>query len=83
MNEIFTVYVLYSDTFDKHYTGFTSRLEERIQSHNDLSGKGYTKRYRPWRLIYQKEFDTKSEAMSYEKWLKSGVGRDFIKTIQH
>ena len=82
MNEIFTVYVLYSDTFDKHYTGFTSRLEERIQSHNELSGKGFTRRYRPWRLIYQKEFGSKTEAMSHEKWLKSGIGRDFIKSLQ-
>jgi putative endonuclease len=83
MNEIYTVYVLYSDAFNKHYTGFTGRLEARIQSHNDISGKGYTKKYRPWRLIYQKEFETKSDAMAHEKWLKTGVGRDFIMTIQH
>jgi len=80
---IFTVYVLYSDAFDKHYTGFTSRLEARIQSHNALSGKGYTRRFRPWRLIYQKEFAVKSEAMLHEKWLKTGVGREFIKQLNH
>ena len=83
MIEQYTVYVLYSDEFDKHYTGFTSRLEARIESHNSLTGKGYTRKYLPWRLIYQKEFSTKAEALSYEKWLKSGVGRDFIKTINH
>jgi len=83
MDDIYIVYVLYSDTYDKHYTGFTSRLEDRILSHNSLSGKGYTKKYRPWRLIYQKEFNNKTDAMAYEKWLKSGVGRDFIKTLKH
>ena len=83
MIEQFTVYVLYSDQFEKHYTGFTSRLEARIESHNALTGKGYTKKYRPWRLIYQKEFTVKADAMSYEKWLKSLVGREFIKTIEH
>jgi hypothetical protein len=31
--------------------------------------------------LYTKEFSIKSEAMSYEKWLKSGVGREFIKRI--
>lgn len=83
MNELYTVYVLYSDQFDKHYTGFTSRLEARIESHNALSGKGYTRKYLPWRLIYQKEFQTKADAMTYEKWLKSIEGREFINALEH
>jgi predicted GIY-YIG superfamily endonuclease len=29
------------------------------------------------------EFETKSEALQREKWLKSGVGRDYIKSIPH
>ena len=83
MNELYTVYVLYSDQFDKHFTGFTSRLEERIASHNALTGKGYTRKYLPWRLIYQKEFSTKAEAMTYDKWLKSIEGRDYINSLEH
>ena len=79
---MFTVYVLYSNKFDKHYTGFTSNLKQRFLSHNKL-GKGWTARYRPWIIIYTKTFDLKKEAINYEKWLKSGVGRDFIKTLNH
>jgi putative endonuclease len=60
----------------------TSDLEERIRSHNIL-GKGWTARYRPWRVIYTKEFFSKTEALQYEKWLKSGVGREFIKALAH
>ena len=30
-----------------------------------------------------KEFESKNEAMAYEKWLKSGVGRVFVKTLEH
>ena len=77
---IFTVYILYSNTAKKHYTGFTTNLEQRLISHNEL-GKGWTSKYRPWQLIFSKEFVTKKEAMEYEKWLKAGVGRDFIKTL--
>ena len=77
---IFTVYILYSNTAKKHYTGFTTNLEQRLISHNEL-GKGWTSKYRPWQLIFSKEFVTKKEAMEYEKWLKTGVGRDFIKTL--
>ena len=78
----YTVYILYSEKYDKHYTGFSSDLQTRLQSHNDF-GKGWTSRYRPWQLIYTKEFESKSEAMKFEKWLKSGTGRNFIKTLKH
>ncbi|HLV45756.1 MAG TPA: GIY-YIG nuclease family protein, partial [Flavobacterium sp.] len=31
-----TVYILFSDVHQKHYTGFTSNLEQRLLSHNQL-----------------------------------------------
>ena len=79
---MYTVYVLFSEKFNKHYTGFSSNHLERIKSHNKY-GKEWTARYRRWKLIHTKEFETKVEAMAYEKWLKTGVGRDFIKSLQH
>ena len=78
----FTVYILFSESFNKHYTGFTSNIEQRMLSHNQL-GKDWSAKYRPWKIIYKKEFENKKEAKEYEKWLKSGVGRAFLKTIQH
>jgi putative endonuclease len=78
---MFTVYVLFSKTYEKHYTGYTSDVEKRMVSHN-LIGKGWTSRYRPWILVYSKIFETKTEAMGYEKWLKTGVGRSFIKSLK-
>ena len=77
---VFTVYVLYSETNNKYYTGYTTNLEIRLKSHNEF-GRGWTSKYRPWRLIFRKDFDKKSTAIEYEAWLKTGVGRDFIKTI--
>ena len=76
----FTVYILFSKRFSKHYTGFTSNPEQRLISHNEL-GNDWTAKYRPWKLVYTKNFETKKEAMAYEKWLKTGAGRDFIKTL--
>ena len=78
---MYTVYVLYSDSFNKHYTGFTTNLENRLLSHNEL-GKEWTSKYRPWNLIYTKSFEEKKEALQYERWLKSGVGREFIKLVR-
>jgi putative endonuclease len=77
----FSVYVLYSQTFQKYYTGYTSNLEMRLKSHNEF-GKGWTSKYRPWRIIFSKEFETKTEAMKFEAWLKTGIGRDFINSIK-
>jgi len=39
---MFTVYVLYSPAHDKIYIGYTSNLEQRFLSHNELGKKGHT-----------------------------------------
>jgi len=75
----FIVYVLYSDIAEKHYTGFTENLIERLKSHNELVDD-WTARYRPWRLIFRKEFEMKLDAMHYEKWFKGGRGAH---SLQH
>ncbi len=71
---------LYSVPYNKHYPGNSSHLAKRLESHNVL-GKEWTSRYRPWKLIYSKEFDDQSAAMQYEASLKTGVGRDFIRKL--
>ena len=79
--EEFVVYILYSEKFNKNYTGFTSNLIERFKSHNLLATKGYTIKFRPWTIIHIEFFNSKSEAMKREKYLKTGIGREFIKNI--
>ncbi len=69
---IYTVYILFSEKYNKHYTGFTSNLPLRLKSHNEF-GDDWTSKYRPWKLIYSKEFDSKKEAMNYEKFLKQDL----------
>jgi len=78
---MFTVYVLYSKVFDKLYIGYTSNIEERLKSHNQLGKKDWTKRYRPWTLIYSEIYESKSVAVKREKELKTGKGREFLRTL--
>jgi len=78
---MFTTYVLYSEKYDKIYIGYTSNLQQRLLSHNELATKGWTIKFRPWQLIYQEEFDTKSQAMKREKQLKSFQGRKFVRRL--
>jgi putative endonuclease len=77
----FTVYVLYSEKFNKIYIGYTNNLEQRVLSHNELGKKGWTMKFRPWQLIHNEKFDKKGEAMIREKELKSAKGREFIRSL--
>ncbi|WP_426670702.1 GIY-YIG nuclease family protein [Mucilaginibacter sp. McL0603] len=43
---MFTVYALYSTKYNKIYIGFTSDLNNRFLSHNELATKGHTIKYR-------------------------------------
>ena len=83
MMEEFVVYILYSEKFNKNYTGFTSNLIERFKSHNFLGTKGHTLKFIPWKVIHVEFFPSKAEAMKREKYLKTGIGREFIKNLIH
>ena len=76
---MYVVYVLHSVAFDKIYIGYTTDLEKRFSSHNSLSKKGWTVKFRPWKIVYTEDFQRKSEAMKREKELKSHQGREFIR----
>ena len=75
---MFFVYALYSETHNKIYVGYSSDPEKRLLSHNDVRNKGWTGRFRPWKLIYTERCDSKTEALKREKQLKSAKGRRFI-----
>jgi putative endonuclease len=50
--EEFIVYILYSQKYNKNYTGYTANLIERFRSHNLLETKGYTIKFRRWKVIH-------------------------------
>jgi putative endonuclease len=41
----------------------------------------YTKSKGPWELVYNEEYAARSEAMKWEKYLKTGAGREYLKGI--
>ncbi len=74
----FHTYVLISDQ-GFHYTGSCADLNRRLENHRKKTTH-FTKKGTNWRLIYSKEFATRSEAIKHEKWLKSGSGREWLRT---
>ncbi len=76
---MYYTYIIYSDSHSVKYIGQTENLEKRIDEHNNGTLGGFTKNKGPWRLVYYESYNTRAEAMSREKYLKTGVGRDWIK----
>lgn len=63
------------------YVGFTEDLERRIKEHN--SGKtSSTKAWVPWELLYSEKVSTRIEARNREKYLKSGIGKEYLKSLK-
>lgn len=74
---MYYVYILLCSD-GKPYTGCTENLEERLERHN----KGHvpaTENRRPIKLITYIVFNDKYKAFNFEKYLKSGSGRAFLK----
>lgn len=71
------VYILHCKN-NTPYIGCTDNLKDRMERHNN----GYvpaTKSLRPVKLIAYLAFSNKYTAFNFEKYLKSGSGRAFIK----
>jgi putative endonuclease len=75
----FYIYVLYSRIYQKIYIGYSENPEKRLASHNDDRNRDWTKSYRPWEIVYTEQFNTKKEALTREKQLKSSKGREFVR----
>ena len=73
-------YVLRSRKEYRFYIGMCKDLERRIKEHNAGKTKS-TKGYRPWELLFYEEFESLQEARNRELYLKSGIGREYIKEL--
>ncbi len=62
------------------YVGQTANLGVRLKQHNQGSEKT-TRSYRPFKLIYSESFPDRITARKKEKYLKSGVGKEFLKNL--
>lgn len=74
------VYVIESQIDGRLYKGQTTDIYNRLKEHNSGKTKS-TKGFSPWKLVYFEKFETIKEAVFREKYFKSGIGREFLKTI--
>ena len=74
------LYILKSQSAEKYYTGISANPELRLSYHNTFE-KGFTSRYRPWEIVFTKEFESKEIAHQVELKIKSWKSKTMIEKI--
>ncbi len=75
---MFYVYILESKKDKKWYTGSTKDLRKRFREH--VLGRVFsTKNRGPFKLIYYEACCNESDSRLREKYLKSGMGKRYLK----
>ena len=77
-DKFYYTYLLKSLKSNKWYTGYTSDLRERFSQHQNNKST-YTKGRGPFKLIYYEACLSESDAKIREKYLKTGMGRRYLK----
>jgi putative endonuclease len=74
------VYAIKSLSRSYTYVGMTNDLSRRLAEHNNGENRS-TKAFRPFDLIFSEKFPDRISARTKEKYLKSGIGKEFLKTL--
>lgn len=64
------------------YTGYTTDVDKRIETHNKGKGAKYTRSRLPVKAVYQKEYNTKAEAMQREYQIKQLSRKEKMRLIR-
>jgi putative endonuclease len=78
---MYFVYVITSTRRKYTYTGISANVEKRLFQHNSGYNKA-TKPYLPFELVLTEKHPDRKSARAREKYLKSGVGREYIKSLR-
>ena len=77
---MFFVYAINSCVRPYIYVGMTNDVERRFVEHNKGENRS-TKAYAPFELIFKEEHQTRIDARAREKYLKSGVGKEYLRSL--
>jgi putative endonuclease len=74
------VYIIFSQSVDRYYTGYTHDPSERLLEHN-LGATPSTRPGRPWTLVYAEECESKRAAIIRENEIKRKKSRKYIERL--
>ena len=75
---MYFVYAIKSQIKKYIYVGLTNNYKRRINQHQQGKEKT-TRAYRPFTTILIEKYQTRAESRKREKYLKSGIGQEFLK----
>ncbi|MEO9533779.1 MAG: GIY-YIG nuclease family protein [Crocinitomicaceae bacterium] len=79
---MFYIYIIYSQSSDVYYIGFSSYPNERLKQHNHNDGTTYTGKHSDW--VFKAVFEvspSRAETMKLEKFIKKQKSRAFIEKL--
>ena len=74
------VYMLRCSTGEL-YTGYTTNLRKRVETHNKGQGSRFTKARLPVKLVYSEKLRSRKEAMRRERQIKRKSRKEKIQLI--
>lgn len=78
---MFHVYILYSNSRNAYYIGYTGdALGERLRKHNS-NHKGFTGKSGDWKIVHAEAYPTKKEASERERRIKSWKSRKKVEVL--
>ena len=80
---MYFVYILYSESADKFYVGYTSDINLRLKQHNEqMNFNTFTAKYRPWKIaaLFSCGGD-KSSATRLEHFIKKQNSRKLLEKL--
>ena len=78
---MFNVYALKSIFRNYIYVGLTDNMDRRFMQHKKGREKT-TRSYRPFEIILTESYNSRVDARKREKYLKSGVGKEYLRSIE-
>ena len=77
---VFYTYAIKSKVKNYIYVGITNKPERRIAEHNSKKAKT-TRFYAPFKTILIEKYGARFEARKREKYLKSGAGKEYLRSL--
>jgi putative endonuclease len=76
----YSIYILYSQSKDRYYTGYTTNPDERLLEHNNGATPS-TRPGIPWIMVYKEECEDKTTAIRRENTIKRMKSRKYIERL--
>ncbi|RXG13651.1 putative endonuclease [Leeuwenhoekiella polynyae] len=76
-----TVYILFSETLNRFYTGETTDYDQRIAFHKYSPANKFTANANDWKLFLKFECDCKPQALKIERHIKNMKSQTYIRNL--